>query len=134
MKQHLLLLFLLAALKLWHCDIYQLVVCPLLNNSLRRPAAGPLGEECCLILVWYCIRPSMLNSLRTSFLHFALSWCAKCFQLVKGADCRQASSASGFVVCKSMHSVFFTHCKRFLELGLNHAWDFLYFPMLFILL
>ena len=61
--------------------------------ELRRPVVGPLREECCPILVWHKILPAQQSWI--CFDMFCISWCAKCFQWVKGLDCRLASLAAG---------------------------------------
>ena len=63
--------------------VYLCVAFPPSSNDSLGPAAGPLGEECCSILVWYKILVA-----QQSWVFFVpgVSWCAKCFQLLKALE------------------------------------------------
>ena len=87
-------------LKVWTGLCLPLCSIPSSFNSvnvweLRRPAAGPLGEECCSILVWCRILGAQQS--RIVFVVWPLC-CVKCFQLVKGLDWGRPCNSHAVVI------------------------------------
>lgn len=85
-----------------HCVVSTLLwatVCKHLGTKGEK-AAEHLGKQCCPSLVWYSVLGSQESCVY--FVILIISWCSKCFPLVKSLDCRQDSSAPGLFKYKAI--------------------------------
>lgn len=103
--------------KLGRCHVYHCVTSPLLTTVHKNLTSEE--TNCCTF-----VGEMLSHSCRC---HVFFSWCSKCFQLVRGLDCRQASSVFSTAkpcCCNTRRMLFSILLLKYAKLSLKDILSF----------